>query len=62
MLVEKEYTKISIDKDLHTLIKNICTKEGLKMYFFENEAIKKFVREKYSHYISDKNKEMFQNS
>lgn len=49
----KEYTKISIRKDLHTLVKQICDKEGLKMYHFEDEAIKEYIRANWQKYIQN---------
>ena len=36
----KDYTKISISKNLHELVKQICDEKGLKMYFFEDEAVR----------------------
>jgi hypothetical protein len=56
----REYTKISIGKDLHTLVKNICSKEGLKMYFFEDEAIKRYIKENFPKYIDNGNKKLFE--
>ena len=47
---DNNWTKISISKNLHNAIKKICSKTGLKMYFFENEAIKKYIKEKWPEY------------
>lgn len=52
---EKEYTKISISKELHNLVKDICSKEGLKMYFFEDEAIKKYIVNNWPNYTQNGN-------
>ena len=49
---EKEYTKISIKKPLHTLIKEICDKEGRKMYHFENEAVTEYIKNNYPAYAN----------
>ena len=43
----KDYTKISIAKNLHELIKEICDTTGVKMYYFENQAIKEYVLKNY---------------
>ncbi len=43
----KDYTKISISKDLHELIKEICDTKGVKMYFFEDQAIKEYIEKHY---------------
>ena len=56
---EKEYTKISIHKKLHVLVKSICDKEGLKMYHFEDEAVKDFVRKNFPKYINNGNEKLF---
>jgi len=55
-----EYTKISIRKELHNLVKYICKKEGTKMYFFEDNAIKDYIKENYPKYLTDGNKELFE--
>lgn len=47
----KDYTKISISKDLHELIRDICSEKGLKMYHFEDQAIKEYVQQNYPEYI-----------
>lgn len=47
----KDYTKISISKDLHELIRDICAEKGLKMYHFEDQAIKKYVEQNYPEYV-----------
>lgn len=49
----EKYTKISISKNLHDIVKTICDKEGIKMYFFENEAIKNYIRKNYSKYLNE---------
>ena len=45
-------TKISISKDLHTIIKKVCNQNGLKMQFFEDRAIESFIKEKYPQYMN----------
>lgn len=50
MMVDKEQTKISISRNLHELIRKICDDKGMKMYYFENEAIKKHIKENYPEY------------
>lgn len=45
-------TKISISKDLHTIVKKICTQNGLKMQFFEDRAIEAFIRDNYPQYMN----------
>jgi hypothetical protein len=50
MMVDKEQTKISISKGLHELIRRICDEKGMKMYYFENEAIKKYIKDNYQEY------------
>lgn len=57
---ENNYTKISINKDLHTLVKEICAKEGTKMYHFEDEAIKMYIKEKFPKYINNGYAEIFE--
>ena len=47
---EGGYTKISISKELHEIIKNICVEQGVKMYHFEDEAIKNYIRQNYPAY------------
>ena len=47
----KDYTKISISKNLHELIKAICDEEGLKMYHFEDKAIKEYIEKTYPKYM-----------
>lgn len=46
----KDYTKISISKNLHELIKTICDDKGLKMYHFEDQAISEYVDKNYPEY------------
>ncbi len=48
----KDYTKISISKNLHELIKLICDSEGLKMYHFEDQAVKEYVIKNYPNYAN----------
>jgi len=60
MIDGNEYTKISIQKDLHNLVKYICKKEGTKMYFFENKAIEDYIKKNYSKYINPPNKDMLE--
>jgi len=55
MIDGNEYTKISIQKDLHNLVKHICRKEGTKMYFFEDKAIKDYIKTNYSKYVDVSN-------
>lgn len=55
MIDGDEYTKISIQKDLHNFVKYICKKEGTKMYFFEDKAIKDYIKTNYSKYINASN-------
>lgn len=50
----KDYTKISISKDLHDIVKVICEEKGLKMYFFEDEAIKTYIENNYPEYLEEK--------
>jgi len=49
----KNYTKISIDKTLHTLVKKICDAKGIKMYHFENQAILNYIKTNYSEYLKE---------
>ena len=53
----KDYTKISISKNLHELIKVICDEKGLKMYHFEDQAIREYVVKNYPEYANDLNDE-----
>lgn len=48
-----ETTKISISKELHTIVKKICSQNGLKMQFFEDRAIEKFIMDNYPQYMKD---------
>lgn len=50
----KDYTKISISKDLHDIVKIICEEKGLKMYFFEDEAVKTYIKNNYPEYLEEK--------
>jgi len=45
-------TKISISKDLHTIVKKICIQNGLKMQFLEDRAIEAFIEENYPQYMN----------
>ena len=45
-------TKISISKELHSIVKKICAQNGLKMQFFEDRAIEAFIEEKYPQYMN----------
>lgn len=56
---EQEYTKISINKDLHSLIKDICLREGLKMYHFEDKAVKEYISKNWSKYINNGYEKLF---
>lgn len=47
----KDYTKISISKDLHELIKEICDTKGIKMYFLEDRAVKEYIEKHHPEYI-----------
>lgn len=47
----KDYTKISISKNLHELIKIICDEKGLKMYHFEDQAVQEYVEKNYPEYM-----------
>lgn len=47
----KDYTKISISKDLHELIKDICDDQGIKMYFLEDNAIREYIQNHYPKYL-----------
>jgi len=47
----KDYTKISISKDLHELIKDICDTKGVKMYFLEDQAIKEYIEKHHPEYV-----------
>jgi hypothetical protein len=47
----KDYTKISISKNLHELIKEICDQKGIKMYFFEDNAIREYIKNNYPEYV-----------
>ena len=47
----KDYTKISISKSLHEMIKELCDKEGRKMYHFEDAAIREYVQQNYPEYV-----------
>lgn len=57
----KDYTKISISKDLHDIVKLICDDRGLKMYFFEDEAIKTYIQKNYPEY-TEKLEQLEQNT
>lgn len=48
----KDYTKISISKNLHELIKTICDEKGLKMYHFEDQAIREYIQKNYPEYFN----------
>lgn len=56
----KDYTKISINKDLHKLVKDICDREGIKMYFLEDQAIKDYVAKNYPRYIENGYRKLFE--
>ena len=47
----KEYTKISIAKNLHEIVKKICDDNGTKMYHFEDEAIRQYLKSSYPDYF-----------
>lgn len=47
----KDYTKISISKNLHELIKMICDDRGLKMYHFEDQAVHEYIEKNYPEYM-----------
>lgn len=49
----KDYTKISISKDLHELVKQICDEKGLKMYYFEDEAIRQYIEKNHPEYMEE---------
>jgi hypothetical protein len=52
--VEKDaYTKISISKDLHIIVKKICDDLGIKMYHFEDRAILEYLENKYPEYVKN---------
>lgn len=51
----KDYTKISIHRDLHDLVKKISDETGIKMYRLEDEAIKEYIEKKYPEYSYFKN-------
>jgi hypothetical protein len=50
--VNKDYTKISIAKDLHELVKRICDEKGLKMYHFENKAVENYIKDNFPEYLN----------
>jgi len=50
----KDYTKISVSKDLHDVVKAICDDKGLKMYYFEDEAIKTYIQNNFPEYLNGK--------
>lgn len=50
---EATTTKISISRDLHSIVKKICSQNGLKMQFFEDRAIERFIKENYSQYLKE---------
>ena len=47
---EKRYTKISISQKLHEIAKDICERNGIKMYRFEDDAIKAYIVKNYPEY------------
>ena len=49
---EEKYTKISIKKSLHSLVKTICEEKGRKMYHFEDEAIIEYIKNNYQSYAN----------
>ena len=52
-LTEKEnYTKISISKNLHAIVKKICDSKGVKMYHFEDEAILEYIEKRYPEFMN----------
>jgi hypothetical protein len=53
MTNQENTTKISISKELHKIVKQICDEHGLKMQFFEDKAIKEYIINNYPVYISN---------
>lgn len=54
MMIENDsQTKISISKSLHSIVKDICRENGLKMQFFEDKAIFQYIEQNYPDYIDD---------
>lgn len=43
-------TKISISRNLHELVKKICFENGLKMQYFEDKAVKEYIKTNYPNY------------
>ncbi len=48
-----EQTKISISKSLHSIVKDICRENGLKMQFFEDKAVFQYIMNNYPDYKDD---------
>jgi hypothetical protein len=48
----KEYTKISVRKDLHDIVKKICDAKGTKMYHFEDEAVFEYIKKNYPDFLN----------
>ncbi len=49
-----EQTKIAISKKLHSIIKEICFKKGLKMYYLSNRIFEEYIKNNYPNYIKKK--------
>lgn len=49
---ENDYTKISIRKPLHSVVKEICSKTGIKMYHFEDKAILEYIKKNYPQFAN----------
>lgn len=52
-MTDIEQTKISISKPLHSIVKDICKENGLKMQFFEDRAVAYYIAEQYPEYAED---------
>ena len=51
-VLENNYTKISIRKPLHNIVKEICGKTGVKMYHFEDKAIIEYIKKNYPQFAN----------
>lgn len=47
------YTKISLRRDLHSLVKKISDATGKKMYYIADEAIIEYIKQHFEDYKSD---------
>lgn len=48
-----EYTKISLRRDLHQLVKKISDNSGVKMYHLADKAIIEYIKNNYPNYTNE---------